>query len=494
MAGHRRINRTDDVIEAIIKYSKQPKITSADIVATLRVDFPMIKITLAKTSLMIATPSVIVTDYDKAFKRALRLVFEDVQHQICLWHVMKNVAFNTKKRWKGQLEGTALGERGDAGSHLPGECSPEALTEEGGDFAISSANYNDIARRAGTRLLRGKDRDHHLRTTVKNPHNKKLGGRTPPGSNRKWLNNTDGILSASETVVYANTEQEFWSEWRLLKSKFTEQNNIISYLEETYLPIKAEFAHHCIKNYRNFGIRVTSRTEGAHGILKRLIKTRRADLNGLCLAIEETLERLKENFAFRYSQETSKAVMNYNHYVIKPLRYLVGFPDEPLSAEFLRLHNEDDPEPVKRKRNQAQTQNPIVNGPQPLPTTAYTDDELRILDEAPRDSASVRCDPAHDALNENKRTARGTDGNHGRADGDDQQLHGCVSADQNTVRYAVWVWDGARDGFTGDGHTLPERLNTSLDAAWVTDAGRDGFTSSASASANGNTDCHGAEA
>ena len=31
---------------------------------------------------------------------------------------MKNVAFNTKKKWVGLLEGTVLGEQGPDGSHL----------------------------------------------------------------------------------------------------------------------------------------------------------------------------------------------------------------------------------------------------------------------------------------------------------------------------------------------------------------------------------------
>ncbi|KAK5651063.1 hypothetical protein OQA88_1043 [Cercophora sp. LCS_1] len=67
-----------------------------------------------------------------------------------------------------------------------------------------------------------------------------------------------------------------------------------------------------------------------------------------------------------------------------------------------------------------------------------------------------------------------------------------ASADHNTICHAVWVWDGARDGFTGNGHAFPERRNTSLNAIWVANAARGGFTSSAGA--NGDPNCHGAEA
>lgn len=68
-------------------------------------------------------PSVMISDFDKAFKRAARASFPDtVKHQLCVWHILKNVAHNIKKKWHGTLEGTVLGHRGGgAGSADPGE-------------------------------------------------------------------------------------------------------------------------------------------------------------------------------------------------------------------------------------------------------------------------------------------------------------------------------------------------------------------------------------
>jgi transposase-like protein len=60
----------------------------------------------------IPDPLVIISDFDKAFKRAGRSVYGSSQQQICLWHVMKNVAFNVKKKWDGPLEGSVLAEAG----------------------------------------------------------------------------------------------------------------------------------------------------------------------------------------------------------------------------------------------------------------------------------------------------------------------------------------------------------------------------------------------
>lgn len=44
-------------------------------------------------------PYVVVTDFEMALKSALDNVWGDVQQQICLWHVNKNVFFEVKKRW-----------------------------------------------------------------------------------------------------------------------------------------------------------------------------------------------------------------------------------------------------------------------------------------------------------------------------------------------------------------------------------------------------------
>ena len=51
-------------------------------------------------------PVVIISDFDTALRNALHNVFPQVATQLCLWHVMKNVAFNVKKKWEGTLDGT----------------------------------------------------------------------------------------------------------------------------------------------------------------------------------------------------------------------------------------------------------------------------------------------------------------------------------------------------------------------------------------------------
>jgi hypothetical protein len=232
----------------------------------------------------------------------------------------------------------------------------------------------------------------------------------------------------------------------------------------TYLPLRCEFAAYSTKNHRNFGIKATARVESTHGQLKRLLKTRRIDLNTLLQAIEECLDRLQDNYKESHQEQTSKRVKKYNHHVTKRLRYLVGFVgldlitkqvelalnslknqarpgvctasfrlqygvpcwheirglilcnaqlqiqhvnkhwwlrhDKPLSDDFLALHNEDDPAQVVNNRNRYSA----INGPQPLAVNAFTGE---VQAEAVQgQSSSVQRDLSHDEVPRPRKRAR----------------------------------------------------------------------------------------
>ena len=51
----------------------------------------------------IASPLVIMSDFDKAFKNAARRAFETSQQQLCVWHILKNIVHNIKQKWKALL-------------------------------------------------------------------------------------------------------------------------------------------------------------------------------------------------------------------------------------------------------------------------------------------------------------------------------------------------------------------------------------------------------
>jgi hypothetical protein len=174
----------------------------------------------------IPDPLVIISDFDKAFKRAARSVYGSSQHQICLWHVMKNVAFNVKKKWNGPLEGSVLVEAGNgAGNNIPDDdvddIDESGASRDPGDDSARADNSR-MAVAAATRLLEPSDQSIHLSSQVRNAHTATLQAQST-GSSRKYVDNPDGILLAWKAVVYADTEDDFWAAWSLLKAEFAEQ-------------------------------------------------------------------------------------------------------------------------------------------------------------------------------------------------------------------------------------------------------------------------------
>ena len=92
--------------------------------------------------------------------------------------------------------------------------------------------------------------------------------------------------------------------------------DLINYLRDIYLPIRYEFAYFSIKNYYNFGVRVTSWTKGAYSVLKRFLKSHNSTLFDLLIAIEEVLARFKERYHAKLQEEITKRVIKYNYSII----------------------------------------------------------------------------------------------------------------------------------------------------------------------------------
>ena len=101
--------------------------------------------------------------------------------------------------------------------------------------------------------------------------------------------------------------------------------DLIDYLRDIYLPIRYEFAYFSIKNHRNFGVRVTSRVEGSHNVLKRFLKNCQSDLFTLLQVVEESFCRVEENYYRQVYKQTSKKVIKYTYHVIGRLHYQVSF-------------------------------------------------------------------------------------------------------------------------------------------------------------------------
>ena len=49
---------------------------------------------------------------------------------------------------------------------------------------------------------------------------------------------------------------------------------IIDYINRTYMPVADQFAEYAVRQLRNYGICVTSRTEASHAQIKRLLQNK----------------------------------------------------------------------------------------------------------------------------------------------------------------------------------------------------------------------------
>lgn len=140
----------------------------------------------------IRSPFVILTDFDKALKNAISNSFGDeVTLQICLWHVLKNVAFHIKTKWIGSMAGTAV---------------EGILTNAEGDAPEGETAAGNVA----SRLLDSQDRDLRLGESIRDAQLVPLGRIGSATGHRRYDNDADGILLAFKTAVYAKTGEECW--------------------------------------------------------------------------------------------------------------------------------------------------------------------------------------------------------------------------------------------------------------------------------------------
>lgn len=184
----------------------------------------------------ISLPYVMISDYHRATKNACSTVLSaTVKQQICLWHVMKNVAFNVRKLWKGQLNGTVLGESGfgkgkrigdDEEDPIPidPELKDDDEAQEKSEESVNDDKLADQLDQVALRLLSPADRKLRMANNGAQQVTAKLvPGRCKPGGRRIYFENADGILVAWSDVVYAETQEKHVEVWLILVKEFNSQ-------------------------------------------------------------------------------------------------------------------------------------------------------------------------------------------------------------------------------------------------------------------------------
>lgn len=154
----------------------------------------------------IRSPLVIISDYDNAFRLAPVNVFPETASQLCVWHVMKNVAYHIEMKWQGSLEGTQLGRAMAARGGQRREDDEEANAEP---FRRAGLVANGLVDLCDRQILGGIQ----LHPGVQPQPDIQL-------SDRHYANDADGLLQAWHDVVYAATREEYDKRWTRLQNEF----------------------------------------------------------------------------------------------------------------------------------------------------------------------------------------------------------------------------------------------------------------------------------
>jgi hypothetical protein len=218
-------------------------------------------------------PYVVVTDFEKALKGALHDVWPGVQQQICICHINKNVVHEVKKRWQW----------------APGMGPEEA------DYDVDEADdhvdpiFRDLVAVARAELPA-------------------LSMGTLP---EKVPDSPEGFLELWKHVCYSVTADDFGAAWIRILRDFSQQEGVIAYIQKTYLPLREQWAECYIRHYRNFGVKVTSRTEGSHKEIKSYLRNTFADLLFLAEKVEQLIMDREHQYTSDEATEAQRIVRDY---------------------------------------------------------------------------------------------------------------------------------------------------------------------------------------
>lgn len=213
----------------------------------------------------IEVPRVILTDFEKGLKKALTEEYPSVQQQICIFHINANVKMQMSKRWIGPNRD---GENDTEANGVPGADD----REQGNNAAATqpaSRLMSDVLRLPG-------DREAVEFPAAQLPDRLEDLPRSPAGMMNLWL-----------AMVYAADEDDFWQAWHTMQEVFEDQESILTYLAEQWLPLREQWAGCYTSSYKNFGQRTTSPTESSNKMIKSYLLTGTSNLLELFKAIRQ---------------------------------------------------------------------------------------------------------------------------------------------------------------------------------------------------------------
>jgi hypothetical protein len=214
----------------------------------------------------IPAPKVVLTDYDKALKSALCEIFPDAAQQLCIFHINSNMLRHVKTKWNGP---------------------PDVTGEE----------EDGISQRTTNMLL----------SRVPNPG-------IPVVDSYKGVPHTrEGFLTVWRSILYAPTKDDFKDAWTYLIDIFGAQEDLLTYIQVTLMPVRRQWAQCWICKNLNFGLRVTSPTESAHSDLKSYLVTGKADLFTVGKSVAQMVADILENYFQKLARDEITIRQEYIH-------------------------------------------------------------------------------------------------------------------------------------------------------------------------------------
>jgi hypothetical protein len=110
-------------------------------------------------------------------------------------------------------------------------------------------------------------------------------------------------------VVYAKTEEAFFSAWTALCEEFLDQDDILQYLQHQYISVYHQWAQHSVRRFLNYGQTTTSQSESSNHCINTYLVSGKCDWYSLVKALREMVRNHKKNY---------KQLVAKDHTTIRP--------------------------------------------------------------------------------------------------------------------------------------------------------------------------------
>ncbi|KAG5987727.1 hypothetical protein E4U52_007292, partial [Claviceps spartinae] len=271
----------------------------------------------------------------------------------------------------------------------------------------------------------------------------------------------DGIRDAWLAVMRAKTESDFLKNWENL--------SIITYLDNTYVQWRDQFADYAIKSYLNFGVTVTSRVESSHHELKVRIRHPYVDLYELHTSIWGLVQARKTRLAEAFEGELTRRLIDNGERLTLEDVHCHWWLKASTSEEeaLLTAYREPDPDVVRPRKPRSNEPKPRLQYTAPSGRILSTDErEGNAIAALVREVESQRNKTSSATSTRKKRGKRqegGTQTQFAEMQSAILKLTGTVEAlqaSQNASQFASQY--GSQAVFVGQHPPLPHHMNTAL--------------------------------